>query len=71
MTNNMGGIMIQVTDKNREKILDQYAESVLDGMDFNSLWELAYNHIRDSKDIMENEALENEILELYPEILEK
>jgi hypothetical protein len=66
----MGGIMIQVTDKNREKILDQYAESVLDGMDFNSLWELAYNHIRDSKDIMENEALENEILELYPEILE-
>jgi hypothetical protein len=70
MTNNMGGIMIQVTDKNREKILDQYAESVLDGMDFNSLWELAYNHIRDSKDIMENEALENEILELYPEILE-
>jgi hypothetical protein len=66
----MGGIMIQVTDKNREKILDQYAESVLDGMDFQSLWELAYNHIRDSKDLMENEALENEILELYPEILE-
>jgi hypothetical protein len=70
MTNNMSGIMIQVTDKNREKILDQYAESVLDGMDFQSLWELAYNHIRDSKDLMENEALENEILELYPEILE-
>jgi len=62
--------MIQVNDKNREKILDQYAESVLDGMDFQSLWELAYNNIRDSKDLMENEALENEILELYPEILE-
>lgn len=70
MTNNTGGIMIQVNDKNREKILDQYAESVLDGMDFQSLWELAYNNIRDSKDLMENEALENEILELYPEILE-
>lgn len=62
--------MILVTDKNREDILDKYAESVLDGMDFQSLWELAYNSIRDSKDLMENEALENEILELYPEILE-
>ena len=62
--------MILVTDKNREDILDKYAESVLDGMDFQSLWELAYNSIRDSKDLMENEALENEIIETYPEILE-
>lgn len=62
--------MIMVTDKNREQILDSYAEYILDGMDFNSLWELAYNHIRDSKDLMENEALENEILDFYPEILE-
>lgn len=62
--------MIMITDKNREQILDSYAEYILDGMDFNSLWELAYNHIRDSKDLMENEALENEILDSYPEILE-
>lgn len=62
--------MIMVTDKNREEILDKYVESVLDNMDFQSLWELAYDSIRDSKDLMENEALENEILELYPSVLE-
>ena len=61
---------IVVTDKNREDILDIYSESILDGMDFQSLWELAYNSIRDSKDLMDNVALENEILEYYPEILE-
>jgi hypothetical protein len=61
--------MVQVTDKNREEILDKYAESVLDGMDFQSLWELAYNSIRDSKDLMENEALESEILDLCPYVL--
>jgi hypothetical protein len=62
---------IIVTDKNREDILDIYSESILDGMDFQSLWELAYNSIRDSKDLMSNESLEDEILEYYPEILEK
>jgi hypothetical protein len=39
-------------------------------MDFQSLWEFAYNSIRDSKDLMSNESLEDEILEYYPEILE-
>jgi hypothetical protein len=62
--------MIIVTDKNREEILDKYSEYILDGMDFQSLWELAYDSIRNSKDLMENEALESEILELYPSVLE-
>lgn len=62
--------MITVTDKNREDILDQYAEYILDGMDFQSLWELAYDSIRNSKDLMENEALESEILDYYPALLE-
>lgn len=61
--------MIMVTDKNREEILDKYSEYILDGMDFQSLWELAYDSIRNSKDLMENEALESEILEDYPDIL--
>lgn len=62
--------MITVTDKNREKILDKYSEYILDGMDFQSLWELAYDSIRNSKDLMENEALESEILDYYPNLLE-
>jgi hypothetical protein len=61
---------IVVTDKNREDILDNYCEYLLDNMDFQSLWELAYNSIRDSKDLMSNKSLEDEILEYYPEILE-
>jgi hypothetical protein len=59
-----------VTDKNREKIIEQYTQYLLDNMDFQSLWELAYDSIRNSKDLMENEALESEILELYPSVLE-
>lgn len=62
--------MIMVTDKNREEILNKYSEYILDGMDFQSLWELAYDSIRNNKDLMENEALESEILDYYPALLE-
>lgn len=62
--------MIMVTDKNREDIIDQYTEYLLDNMDFQSLWELAYEAIHNSKDLMGNEALENEILDYYPHLLE-
>jgi hypothetical protein len=60
---------IIVTDKNREDILDNYCEYLLDNMDFQSLWEFAYNSIRDNKGLMSNKSLEDEILEYYPEIL--
>lgn len=70
MTNNMGGQMINITDKNREEIIDNYTEYLLDNMDFQSLWELAYDAIHNSKELMENEALESEILDYYPQILE-
>lgn len=62
--------MIMITDKNREDIIDKYTEYLLDNMDFQSLWELAYETIRNSKELMDNEPLEQEILEYYPEILE-
>ena len=62
--------MILVIDKNREEILDKYSEYILDGMDFQSLLELAYDSIRNSKDLMENEALESEILDCYPDLLD-
>lgn len=62
--------MIQVTDKNREDIIDKYTEYLLDNMDFQSLWELAYETIYSSKELMDNEPLEQEILEYYPEVLE-
>jgi hypothetical protein len=61
--------MITVTDKNREDIIRVYASSILDSMDFQSLWDFAYEQLVESKDLMDNEPLENEIKEFYPEIL--
>lgn len=61
--------MIMVTDKNREDIIRSYAHRLLDDMDFDTLYTFAYEQLVESKDLMDNEPLENEILEYYPEIL--
>lgn len=62
--------MIPVTDKNRDEIIEKYATYLLDSMDFQAVWELAYESIHNSKDLMENEALENEILDYCPNMLQ-
>lgn len=62
--------MIIVTDKNREDIVRSYAHRILDDMDFDTLYSFAYEQLVQSKDLMDNEPLETEILETYPEILE-
>ena len=61
--------MITVTDKNRDDIIRVYASSILDSMDFDTLYSWAYEKLVESKDLMDNEPLENEIKEFYPEIL--
>lgn len=62
--------MISITDKNRDDIIRIYAYRLLDDMDFDTLYSFAYERLVDSKDLMDNEPLENEIKEYYPEILE-
>ena len=62
--------MIMVTDKNREDIVRSYAHRILDDMDWDTLYTFAYEQLVQSKDLMDNEPLETEILETYPEILE-
>lgn len=62
--------MITVTDKNRDDIIRVYASSILDHMDFDTLYSYAYEMLVESKSLMDNEPLENEIKEYYPEILE-
>lgn len=62
--------MIMVNDKNREDIVRSYAHRILDDMDFDTLYSYAYEQLVQSKDLMDNEPLETEILETYPEILE-
>lgn len=59
-----------VTDKNREDIIESYASRLLDDMDFDTLYAFAYEQLVESKDLMTNESLEDEIKEYYPEILE-
>jgi hypothetical protein len=62
--------MVQVTDKNREDIIRSYAHRLLDDMDWNTLYSFAYERLVESKDLMDNEPLEQEILEYCPEVLE-
>jgi len=62
--------MVIVTDKTREDIIRVYASSILDSMDFQALWDFAYEQLVESKSLMDNEPLENEIKDYYPEILE-
>jgi hypothetical protein len=63
--------MITVTDKNRDDIIRVYASSILDSMDFDTLYSWAYEKLVESKDLMDNIPLEDEIKEFYPEILEE
>lgn len=63
--------MIIVTDKNRDEIIEQYVGQLIDGMDWDTLYELATEALTNSKDLMENEALENEIIDYCPNILEE
>ena len=63
--------IVMVTDKNREVILESYASRVLDDMDFDTLYAFAYAQLVNSLNLMDNEPLENEILEFYPDILEE
>lgn len=62
--------MIIVTDKNRDEIIEQYVNTLVDNMDWDSLYELATESLTNSKDLMDNKALEDEILEFYPELLQ-
>jgi hypothetical protein len=62
--------MIMVSDKNREDIIETYASRLLDDMDFDTLYAFAYEQLVESKGLMDNEPLEDEIKEYYPEILE-
>jgi hypothetical protein len=63
--------MIMVTDKNRDVIIESYSSRLLDDMDFDTLYAFAYEQLVESKRLMDNEPLENEILEYFPEILEE
>jgi len=61
---------IIVTDENRQDITNIYCRRLLDDMDFDTLWTFAYDMLRDNKEGLTNEMLENQIKDYYPDILE-
>jgi hypothetical protein len=62
--------MIMVNDKNRDDIIRSYVHRILGNMNNDALYNFAYESMVDSKDLMDNVALENEILDYYPDVLE-
>lgn len=62
--------MIKVTDKNRQEIIEEYVGQLIDGMDWDTLYAFAYEQLLESKDLMANHALESEILDYDPSILD-
>ena len=63
--------MINITDKNREEIMEEYIGNMVDSMDTKTLAQYAYDSLMESKDLLTNEALELEILDYSPHILEE
>ena len=61
---------IIVTDENRQDITSVYCSRLLDDMDFDTLYNFAYDMLRDNKDEYNNEQLTTEISDYYPDILE-
>ena len=61
---------IIVTDKNRQEIMSTYCSRLLDDMDFNTLYNFAYDMLRDNKEGLTNKMLEDQISDYYPDLLE-
>lgn len=61
---------IIVTDKNRPDITSTYCHRLLDDMDFDTLYNFAYDMLRDNKEGLTNEQLTNQINDYYPDLLE-
>jgi len=61
---------IIVTDNNRQDITSDYCHRLLDDMDFNTLYNFAYDMLYDNKKGLTNEQLTNQINDYYPDLLE-
>jgi hypothetical protein len=61
---------IIVDDKNRVDITSIYCHRLLDDMDFNTLYNFAYQMLVDNKGGLTNKMLEDQILDYYPDLLD-
>lgn len=56
---------------NRQKLQDELIDSVIDGMDFKTMWQVLYDFMDQSYDKYSDEELLEEVKEYYPELLEE
>lgn len=61
---------IIVDDKNRQDITSIYCKRLLDDMDFDTLYNFAYQMLVDNKSGLTNKMLEDQISDYYPDLLE-
>ena len=58
------------TNMNRQELQDQLIDSVIDGMDFKTMWAVLYDFMDQSYDKYTDDELMEEVKEYYPELLE-
>ena len=56
---------LQMNNLHLEKIKDQYAEMVIDGMDYKTMERLVYDMIRGDMDSSTEEEIKEEIINFY------
>jgi len=61
---------IIVDDNNRQDITSVYCRRLLDDMDFDTLYNFAYQMLVDNKSGLTNKMLEEQIIDYYPDLLE-
>ena len=55
---------------NRSELQQQLVNSVIDGMDFKTMWSVLYDYMDDSYDKYSEKELIAEVEEYYPELLD-
>jgi hypothetical protein len=61
---------MNITDENRADITSTYCHRLLDDMDFNTLYNFAYQMLVDNKEGLTNKMLEDQIKDYCPDLLE-
>ena len=56
---------------NRSELQQRLINSVIDGMDFKTMWSVLYDFMDESYDKYSDEELMEEVKEYYPELLEE
>jgi hypothetical protein len=63
-------MITKVNDSNRADITSVYCHRLLDDMDFDTLYNFAYQMLVDNKSGLTNQMLAEQIVDYYPDLLD-